>query len=446
MIQNMIKEGKIVPSEVTIKLLQIAMAENENDKFLIDGFPRNEENRAAFEKVFSAGNQGREDDNIDTIGKRFKVFVESPSLPIDAGKPVGEVFESVKGIFSSFSCQGHIFEGLPCELSFDSHQQTWLLFCRILGEDGYHKWLISSISKDGTCHRQGNVIDDGTSTDVTEAQELEHQALIYSYMASGVPIPCDLIFPLRRRFLHDSNASSSSLFFPPQTQLGWNCFQVGFGVKSEDPEPGRCRRTDGKKWRCSKEAFPDSKYCEKHMHRGKNRSRKPEEISFATTSNRSSSPSSNQRSFPANLSISTPDAHHLSYPSPTSSLHPGTSLSFDKGIGQLHLSSGSPSVRDHRRSQEMKGFHAESYENEWGSSCQFGAAVRQNNLGEAKQSSYSLSKEEEEERQRPLRHFFDEWPQRKRDPWMTAGKEENSSCIKTQLSISFPKWQAVTLF
>jgi len=51
MIQTMIKEGKIVPSEVTIKLLQKAMQESGNDKFLIDGFPRNEENRAAFEKV-----------------------------------------------------------------------------------------------------------------------------------------------------------------------------------------------------------------------------------------------------------------------------------------------------------------------------------------------------------------------------------------------------------
>lgn len=47
----MIKEGKIVPSEVTIKLLQRAMLESGNDKFLIDGFPRNEENRAAFESV-----------------------------------------------------------------------------------------------------------------------------------------------------------------------------------------------------------------------------------------------------------------------------------------------------------------------------------------------------------------------------------------------------------
>lgn len=53
MIQNMIKEGKIVPSEVTIKLLQKAMTESGNDKFLIDGFPRNEENRAAFENVVS---------------------------------------------------------------------------------------------------------------------------------------------------------------------------------------------------------------------------------------------------------------------------------------------------------------------------------------------------------------------------------------------------------
>lgn len=136
MIQNMIKEGKIVPSEVTIKLLQKAMQESGNDKFLIDGFPRNEENRAAFEAVtkiepefvlfFDCSeeemerrllnrNQGREDDNIETIRKRFKVFLDS-SLPviqhynsrgkvrkIDAGKPVEEVFEAVKIIFTSNS-------------------------------------------------------------------------------------------------------------------------------------------------------------------------------------------------------------------------------------------------------------------------------------------------------------------------------------------------------
>lgn len=53
MIQNMIKEGKIVPAAVTIKLLQKAIQGSGNDKFLIDGFPRNEENRAAFESIVS---------------------------------------------------------------------------------------------------------------------------------------------------------------------------------------------------------------------------------------------------------------------------------------------------------------------------------------------------------------------------------------------------------
>ncbi|XP_073155920.1 growth-regulating factor 1-like isoform X2 [Henckelia pumila] len=107
-------------------------------------------------------------------------------------------------------------------------------------------------------------------------QELEHQALVFKYMASGIPVPPDLLFSIRRSL--DSSFSSSFLLQQPQhTSIGWNGFQVGFGRKI-DPEPGRCRRTDGKKWRCSKEAYPDSKYCERHMHRGRNRSRKPVEI------------------------------------------------------------------------------------------------------------------------------------------------------------------------
>jgi UMP-CMP kinase len=136
MIQNMIKEGKIVPAEVTVKLLQKAMEESENDKFLIDGFPRNEENRAIFESVTGiepqfilffdcpeeemerrllGRNQGRVDDNIETIRKRFKVFVES-SIPvvdyyetsgkvnkIDATKSVDEVFDSIRPLFDRFN-------------------------------------------------------------------------------------------------------------------------------------------------------------------------------------------------------------------------------------------------------------------------------------------------------------------------------------------------------
>lgn len=51
-----------------------------------------------------------------------------------------------------------------------------------------------------------------------------------------------------------------------------------------DPEPGRCRRTDGKKWRCSRDVVAGHKYCERHMHRGRNRSRKPVENPTSTAS------------------------------------------------------------------------------------------------------------------------------------------------------------------
>lgn len=50
-----------------------------------------------------------------------------------------------------------------------------------------------------------------------------------------------------------------------------------------DPEAGRCRRTDGKKWRCSKEVVPHKKYCERHMQRGRQRSRKLVEPAQPTT-------------------------------------------------------------------------------------------------------------------------------------------------------------------
>lgn len=36
-------------------------------------------------------------------------------------------------------------------------------------------------------------------------------------------------------------------------------------------EPGRCRRTDGKKWRCKSAVVPGQKYCATHMHRGAKR-------------------------------------------------------------------------------------------------------------------------------------------------------------------------------
>ena len=53
MILDTIKEGKIVPSELTVKLIQKEMESSDNYKFLIDGFPRSEDNRIAFEQIVS---------------------------------------------------------------------------------------------------------------------------------------------------------------------------------------------------------------------------------------------------------------------------------------------------------------------------------------------------------------------------------------------------------
>ncbi|KAL0900159.1 hypothetical protein Bca101_084120 [Brassica carinata] len=147
----------------------------------------------------------------------------------------------------------------------------------------------------------------------TQWQELESQALIYKYMVSGVPVPPELIFSIRRSL--DSSLVSRLL---PHQSLGWGCYQMGFGRKP-DPEPGRCRRTDGKKWRCSREAYPDSKYCEKHMHRGRNRARKSidqNQTSAPLTSPSLSFPSNNNNPSPT-LSSSSSSTYSASSSSPS---------------------------------------------------------------------------------------------------------------------------------
>lgn len=136
MVAEMIKDGSIVPSHVTNGLLEGAMNAEQDltgkNKFLIDGFPRNDENRAAFEadtgeqpafilyfncpeeimeQRLLGRNEGRTDDNIETIRKRFSVFVSS-SLPviehyrgldkvreIKADRPANEVYQDVRRLF-----------------------------------------------------------------------------------------------------------------------------------------------------------------------------------------------------------------------------------------------------------------------------------------------------------------------------------------------------------
>lgn len=101
--------------------------------------------------------------------------------------------------------------------------------------------------------------------------------VICSLVPNGVNILVD--YELKPLFIYfHSNSEPSkrrkALFIMKWSfAVGWGNFHLGFSG-SADPEPGRCRRTDGKKWRCSRDAVVDQKYCERHMNRGRHRSRK----------------------------------------------------------------------------------------------------------------------------------------------------------------------------
>ncbi|GAA0152893.1 hypothetical protein LIER_11258 [Lithospermum erythrorhizon] len=108
-----------------------------------------------------------------------------------------------------------------------------------------------------------------------QLQELELQNHIYKYMEAGLPIPYQLIFPIWKSVINSLGCSTTKMQQFHNTLAdpgngGW-VFDM---KKSMEPEPERCRRTDGKKWRCSKDVVPNHKYCEKHVHRGRPRSRK----------------------------------------------------------------------------------------------------------------------------------------------------------------------------
>lgn len=95
-----------------------------------------------------------------------------------------------------------------------------------------------------------------------QLKELERQAMIYKFMMASLPVPPHLLLPIT------PNSSHLDLPFCNNNN------------NKDGAEPGRCKRTDGKKWRCSRNVVgPQHKYCERHMHKSRtSRSRKPVEL------------------------------------------------------------------------------------------------------------------------------------------------------------------------
>lgn len=134
-ITDILKAGQIVPSEVTVALLTNAIRDSPNPAgFLVDGFPRKFDQAMMFEEGVAkaksilyfdcseetmenrllgraAGGAARDDDNIETIRRRFRVNVEQcvpvvekylaegRCIKIDANADKDVVYATVKQIF-----------------------------------------------------------------------------------------------------------------------------------------------------------------------------------------------------------------------------------------------------------------------------------------------------------------------------------------------------------
>ncbi|KAI7752966.1 hypothetical protein M8C21_026707 [Ambrosia artemisiifolia] len=260
--------------------------------------------------------------------------------------------------------------------------------------------------------------------------------------------------------------------------------------KKFDPEPGRCRRTDGKKWRCAKDAYPDSKYCERHMHRGRNRSRKPVESQSASQSLSTavsrvtavSSTGSGNRSY-QNLSNGSFQNSQL-YPTSNS----GT-IDFGSNASKLQVHASAYGINNSFRYDQGLTINVDDINYSSGASSARGVAmesnadspwrlvptqISSNSLMESRNDSYLQTKspqltmvnafepvidattpgskpsqqhclfgskiespvEVKHEQQHMMRPFFDEWPEQ-REPWSSLdGAGGKNSFSTTRLSMS----------
>lgn len=122
LIRDYIKDGLIVPMEVTVQLLENAMTDtirassapaDGKHKFLIDGFPRKMDQAHKFEEAVCPARlvlfydcpeeemerrllergktSGRADDNAESIRKRFRTFIETSMPVVDHYEQEGKV-------------------------------------------------------------------------------------------------------------------------------------------------------------------------------------------------------------------------------------------------------------------------------------------------------------------------------------------------------------------
>ena len=143
LIKSIMSQGKYVPVKITCNLIKKAMNNYSKDKiFLIDGYPRNQENIDGWMEIFGnnyklitsiildcdekvlenrlierAKSSGRIDDNIETIQKRFKTHLEESKpiekklkllgsfIEINGDNSINEVFNQISSELDKILCK-----------------------------------------------------------------------------------------------------------------------------------------------------------------------------------------------------------------------------------------------------------------------------------------------------------------------------------------------------
>ncbi|XP_077233891.1 growth-regulating factor 6-like isoform X2 [Tasmannia lanceolata] len=306
---------------------------------------------------------------------------------------------------------------------------------------------LGSVSLNGNMHG----VLAGVKWPFTPSQwmELEHQALIYKYINANEPIPPNLLIPIRKA-LNPSGFSAGSL---RPNAFGWGSFHLGFSG-NPDPEPGRCRRTDGKKWRCSRDAVADQKYCERHMNRGRHRSRKPVEgqtghaaikampvassVGAVSGSGQSNSLAIAQQQIKSLQNGADPSATHISRILLNKSnvgdrMQDSQSLPILSSVNLKSKDTPFPILKQHTPFDQSPG-------------TEFGL-ISSDSLLNPQRNSYLESRNfnsnpdlnDQEPQSQSLRHFIDDWPKNRSDrSAITWPEVEEIQSDRTQLSISIP--------
>ncbi|CAA2993484.1 Hypothetical predicted protein [Olea europaea subsp. europaea] len=225
-----------------------------------------------------------------------------------------------------------------------------------------------------------------------------------------------------------------------RTRVGWGPFHLGFSG-SNDPEPGRCKRTDGKKWRCSRDAVPDQKYCERHINRGRYRSRK--HVEGQTGHAVSGSPTLSVAPIASSALVMSSSLSAVQHK--PNSLQPNTVNLVNRKQGFQDHSLILPTISLNAKDATFST-HKQHVPFEESSDSEFGIVCSDALVNPSQRISYLNTKDsgsflgfnyQDATDQRPVRHFIDDCPKDQSNRASVSWPEELKSDW-TQLSMSIP--------